>query len=258
MLHSFIIPAFGESKYLQECIRSLQEQSENSEIIITTSTPNDFIQNTAVKFGIKLIINRKRESIAEDWNFAFRTASTRYVTLAHQDDYYHSDYVKYNLEKAEHNNDVAIQFSDYSEKRNEVTVVNSMKVRIKKILLFLFMLSKNGYKSKFIKKAMLSFGCPICCPSVFYNREHLRDFVFDSTFQINTDWDAWIRMSGMGGRFIYIKKKLVVHRVHIDSETSKNLSQRKTEDRRVFSELWFFPLSRIISLIYSLSYFSFK
>ncbi|MDD5362920.1 MAG: glycosyltransferase family 2 protein [Ignavibacteria bacterium] len=258
MQHSFVIPAYGESVYLEACIESILSQSVKSEIMITTSTPNEFIEHTAGKYGIRLIVNAGPTSIAGDWNFAFKSASTKYVTLAHQDDYYEREYAEYNLESAERNDDMLIQFSDYSEKIMESVVVNSMKVRIKKMLLLFFLLKKNGYKSGFIKKFMLSFGCPICCPSVFFNKDGLNGFEFNNEYRINLDWNAWIRMSKMKGRFIYINKKLLTLRIHGDSETSMNLQHRKSEDIKVFDELWYYPFSRLLSFVYSLSYSSFK
>ena len=45
--HTFIICAYGESPYLEECIRSLFAQKVRSEICIATSTPNRHIQSLA-------------------------------------------------------------------------------------------------------------------------------------------------------------------------------------------------------------------
>jgi glycosyltransferase involved in cell wall biosynthesis len=256
--HSFIIPAYGESKHLEECIKSLLSQSVKSEIAITTSTPNTYIQDTAQKYGIDVIVNRGNPSISSDWNFALRNASTKYVTLAHQDDFYAADYVECNLKIAEKKDDMLIQFSDYSEKIHNEVKSDSIKVRIKKLLMLLFIIRKTGFKSKLIKKSILSLGCPICCPTVFFNKEKLGEFTFNNDYRINLDWDAWIRTAEMDGRFIYINKKLLIHRIHEESETSKNLGQRKTEDREMFDELWYYPLSRVLFFLYSLSYTSFK
>ena len=45
MQHTFAICAYKESPYLEECIESLMAQEMKSEIIICTSTPNDYIKN---------------------------------------------------------------------------------------------------------------------------------------------------------------------------------------------------------------------
>ena len=47
--HTFAICAYKESEYLEECIKSIKKQSLKSNIIMVTSTPNDFIKNMAKK-----------------------------------------------------------------------------------------------------------------------------------------------------------------------------------------------------------------
>ena len=55
--HTFAICAYKESLYLEECIKSLKNQTVKSNIIIATSTPNDHIKNLAQKYKIQLFIN---------------------------------------------------------------------------------------------------------------------------------------------------------------------------------------------------------
>lgn len=42
----------------------------------------------AEKYNIKLYINTGKSGITEDWNFAYSKTTTKYVTIAHQDDVY--------------------------------------------------------------------------------------------------------------------------------------------------------------------------
>ena len=74
--HSFAVCAYGESPYLDECLRSLVVQTVKSHIFIITSTPNPHIFSSAEKMvfpfmsimvkkdwqatGISLTIMRKR------------------------------------------------------------------------------------------------------------------------------------------------------------------------------------------------------
>ena len=39
--HTFVICAYKESPYLEECIQSLQAQTVSSQILMVTSTPNE-------------------------------------------------------------------------------------------------------------------------------------------------------------------------------------------------------------------------
>lgn len=41
--HTFAICAYGESEYLEECISSLLNQTVKTNILISTSTPSEYI-----------------------------------------------------------------------------------------------------------------------------------------------------------------------------------------------------------------------
>ena len=45
--HTFVICAYKESEYLEECIKSVKNQSVRSKVIIATSTDNLFIRELA-------------------------------------------------------------------------------------------------------------------------------------------------------------------------------------------------------------------
>ena len=49
--HTFVICAYKESAYLEECILSLKRQSVKSHLIMVTSTENDFIKEMAKKYS---------------------------------------------------------------------------------------------------------------------------------------------------------------------------------------------------------------
>lgn len=56
--HTFVICAYKESQYLEECIRSLRRQTVKSNIIMVTSTPNSYISDLA-KSIISLSLSMK-------------------------------------------------------------------------------------------------------------------------------------------------------------------------------------------------------
>ena len=86
--HTFAICAYKESPFLEECIQSLLGQTIPSTIIIVTSTDNAYIQNMAEKYHLELFINHGESGITQDWMFAYRSARTELMTIAHQDDTY--------------------------------------------------------------------------------------------------------------------------------------------------------------------------
>ena len=93
--HTFAICAYKESKFLEECIESIINQEVESNIIIATSTNNDYITNLGEKYNIPVYIRDGKPDIQDDWNFAYQNAKTKYVTIAHQDDIYDKNYSKY-------------------------------------------------------------------------------------------------------------------------------------------------------------------
>ena len=254
--HTFVIVAYKEYDFLEECIKSLKDQSVTSEILISTSTPSQFLERIASKYKISLRVNEKSEGIASDWSFAYNQAKTRYVTLAHQDDLYLPDYTKTCLARAEKFPNNLITFTDYNELFINKLRHNNLNLIIKRIILFPFYVWKKNISSPFWKSKMLLFGSPICCPCVIYNKKNIGDFEFDISFLIGLDWEAWIRLSRMNGDFIYIKKRLMTHRIHEESETTMGIksNRRRNEDIILFKRLWPEPLVRILSKLYSVSY----
>ena len=92
--HTFVVCAYQESPYLEECIKTLREQSIRSNILIATSTPNDYIRNIAEKNNLPYYINTGEGGITQDWNFAYSCAESKYITIAHQDDVYEKEYLR--------------------------------------------------------------------------------------------------------------------------------------------------------------------
>ena len=92
--HTFAVCAYKESPYLEECVQSVQNQTVQSKVIITTSTPNEYIKQISEKYNVPLYINEGEKGITQDWNFAYKMAETELVTIAHQDDVYLPNYVE--------------------------------------------------------------------------------------------------------------------------------------------------------------------
>ena len=73
MKHTFVICAYKESAFLEECILSLKKQTVRSNILIATSTPNKYIDDIAEKYGIVVMVNKGQGGITQDcegvWGF---------------------------------------------------------------------------------------------------------------------------------------------------------------------------------------------
>lgn len=253
-MHTFVICAYGECEYLNDCIQSLKRQSYKSDIIMITSTPNDTIREAAEQAGIPLIVNRGESGITQDWNFALSQVKTKYATIAHQDDIYEPDYARSMVERMERAHKPLIGFCDYYELRNGDAVDNNALLFIKQILLFPLRISFLQ-RSRFIRRRSLSLGDAICCPSVCYCLDNLKLPVFEHHYRSCEDWEAWERLSRESGTFVYIRKRLMGHRIHELSTTTEVLKDnaRVAENYEMFCKFWPPGIARRINLLYTKS-----
>ena len=253
MKHTFVIPAYKNSGFLEECIQSLQKQTVPSSIIIATSTPSDFLTGIAKKYNIEIRDNDRAGGIAEDWNFAYRICQTEYLTLAHQDDVYLPGYTEKCLHSAtkKGNSDVLLVFTDYRIINETLSKGSSLIILIKKILLLPFLI-KRRYSNRVMKRGILLFGNPVSCPTVMFNTKNIGPFEFSRDYRYNLDWEAWLRLSDYRGKFIYINRKLQLHRIHSESQTISQISDnnRAKEEEMIFGLIWKKPFARMIFSLY--------
>lgn len=250
--HTFVICAYKESPFLEKCIQSLKKQTRESAVIMVTSTPNPHIFRLAEAYNIPLYINEGQGGIVQDWNFGYSKAKTPYVTIAHQDDIYFKDYTKEGLHCMKSCSRPLIFFSDYCELR-EGRYVHANKLLVIKRLMLLPLRPKPFWNSVFVRRRILSFGSPICCPSVMYAKDNLPDPVFRVGFRSNEDWEAWEMISRIKGAFAYSPRPLMAHRIHGESETSAIISENKRSDEDVvmYSKFWPGFMVKILVKLYA-------
>ena len=116
-LHTFVILAYKESIYLEECIKSVINQSYNSEVVIATTTDNKYIRDLAQKYKLEVVVG-KHTNIGGDFDFAVSCGKTALVTVAHQDDLYDYEYAKTIVDEYLKYADSTIIFTDYYKKPN--------------------------------------------------------------------------------------------------------------------------------------------
>lgn len=249
--HSFVICAYKESPYLEECLASLLAQSKKSNIILVTSTPCEYIEKIAEKYNLSYFINTGEKGIAEDWNFGISKVTTPLVTIAHQDDIYEPKYAEKMVEAVNRHDKTLIAFSDYGELRNGVKVDKNRLLKIKRFLLRgLRNPAKQSRESR--KKGVLKLGSAICCPAVTINLDCVNKPVFKHQFRSNVDWQAWYNMTECDGAFSFYNEILMYHRIHEDSETSNIIADNKRgqEDYEMFCMFWPKWIAKIISRVY--------
>ena len=252
--HTFVVCAYGESPYLEECVRSVLKQSMKTRVIISTSTPNRHIEDVANKYNLLVFVNDGEKGIAGDWNFAVMCAKTDLVTLAHQDDVYSKYYSKYMLDYINDAKEPLIGFTDYYELRDGYTTKKNLLLNIKRCMLMPLTIKKM-WMNQWIRRRILSFGSAICCPSVTLVKSNLKLPVFKNNMKSNIDWQAWEEISRKEGSFVYVDRPLVKHRIHERSTTSELLEVdgRKQEDIFMFLKFWPDWIATVIQKIYSIN-----
>lgn len=255
--HTFVVCAYRESPYLEACVRSVLRQTVKSHVCIATSTPNEWIAGIAETYRLPVFVRQKGESriqqdgIAVDWNFAADCANTPLVTLAHQDDVYEAHYTQCILQVLNRCSHPLLAFTDYYELRNGETVKRNRLLRIKRLLLSPLKLHL-FWKSRFVRRRILSLGSAICCPSVTMVKPHLSLPVFENNMKSNIDWQAWEKISRQKGEFAYVDRACLLHRIHAESTTSELLenSARIEEDLKVYRKFWPEPVARLLERFY--------
>ncbi len=252
--HTFALCAYKESPYLEECIQSLLNQTIPSGIILATSTPCAYIEGMCEKYHIPYYVNYGEHGITQDWTFAYQQCDTPIVTIAHQDDIYYETYVEELLKCSQRAKSPIIFFTDYEELRDGVYVHNNTLLRIKRLMLFPLRL-RMLQGSKWVRRRILSFGCPICCPSVAYFRDNMPEVIFQNHFRTNEDWETWEHLSHQKGEYLYVSKPLMAHRIHEDSETSATIREtgRGDEDMEMYLKFWPKWIAKILCRYYKKS-----
>lgn len=253
-LHTYVVCAYKESPYLENCIQSLLAQTVKSEIIIATSTPNKLIESLAEKYQLKLCINYGEKGLAGDWNFALSQCQSELMTIAHQDDEYLSDYTEQIVKAYRCSKEPIILFTDYAELRDEETIQSNLLLNVKRIMLFPLR-CRRLWGCRWVRRRILSLGSAICCPSVTMVRNRMDLPLFKNNMKSNIDWQAWEELSRKEGSFVYISKILMKHRIHEDSTTSELLakSARRQEDLFMYEKFWPKPVAAFIEFFYSIN-----
>jgi len=253
--HTFVVCAYKENPYIEELIRSLENQTVLGSILVSTSTPNAYLDEICDRHSLEMAVNPHPYSIGDDWNFGYDYANTALVTIAHQDDLYEPGYLERILstlndyEKKEQT--VSLLFSDYYEIRNGQKVEENRLLRIKRGMNAILK-HKAFNKSIFVKKRVLSLGNSICCPAVTLVKAITGKSVFDTRLKNSCDYLTWVNLASKPDSFVYVPEKLLGHRIYEESTTSKNLSEniRRGEDEEILSMLWPKSIAKLINSVY--------
>lgn len=246
------ICAYKECPYLEECIKALISQTVKPNILISTSTPNEYIQNLSNKYGIEMRINHDGGQI-KDYNFAMKQCRTSLGMLAHQDDLLDKHYIERCLEEVNKAKKPIIACTNYLEMHNDIVDSKpSVMIRIKRLLI-LPMNNKWLRGTIFGKRLCMLIGNPITHPSVMCVMSEMPKTCFREKYKAAMDWDLWERLSKQKGDFVYVKDVLLFHRMNDDNQTAKLLkttTARYDEEYAIFCRFWPKPIAKFLMRFY--------
>lgn len=250
---TFVICAYGECRYLEDCIQSVKGQAITSKIIISTSTPNDHIKKLAKKYDIPVRVNPQGGQV-KDYNFAFQQANTDLVMLMHQDEILDHHFAEKVIAALNHAKRPIIAFTDYLEMHNDkVDEKASSLVKAKRVMLLPAKI-KFLNSTWFTKRLIQLFGNPITHPTVVCVRKEMPSPLFREQYKACMDWDLWERLSRKSGDFVYVPDILLYHRMNDDNQSAKLIKQtncRNMEELEILERFWPKWIARKIARFYS-------
>jgi hypothetical protein len=254
MDHAFVVMAFGQSPFVEGCLRDLSRQTLRSRIVLSTSTPSETLEHLARAYDAEYAISEPGRGIGADWNFALRASGARFVTLVHQDDTYRPEFLEASLGLLKRY-DAALSFTGYDEVDDAGRKTSSKISRVKHAM-DAAILGNIKNPTSWRMRLYLAFGVALPCSSVTYDLEKLGDFEFSTAYKANLDWDAWLRLVEAGKRFVREPSRLVGRRHNELTATSRAHASgaRRREDEEMFHRIWPAPLARLVATAYRAGY----
>jgi len=220
---SVLMPVYNGSKYLDEAIKSILNQTfQNLEfIIIDDGSTDDSLKNIKSYNDnrIRLIENKENQGQSKTLNKGINLARGTYIARVDQDDISRLDRLEKQLELMENNTDIDVCGSwvkligKYSDIVNLETESEAIKITL--------LTNKNlVHPAVMIRKSTL----------IKYN------LYYDSAFTIANDYDLWVRMFEYCS-FANIPEPLVKHRVHHNQFSKKFGDKNSYETNKILKRL---------------------
>lgn len=250
-----VICAYQECRSLEKSIRSILRQTIKPKILISTSTPNPFIQGLAEKYHIPVYVNPIGGHV-RDYNYAMGLVDTALGMIAHQDDLLHPEFVEKSIAALNSASHPILSFSNYLEiVDGKIEKHPSMLIIIKRLLVWPMTVPVIR-RTVFMKRLGQCLGNPITHPTVVCVMDEMPDELFREKYRASMDWDLWERLSRKKGEFVYVKDVLLFHRMDKANATARLISAgnvRYEEEFEIMARFWPKPVAKLIMAAYSQS-----
>ena len=98
VLVSFVIPVYNGKKYIEDCVKSIEHNIGDYEILLiddgSTDGSSEICDNMARKFTNIIVIHNKNHGVSFSRNLGIKKSSGKYVAFVDQDDYITADFVE--------------------------------------------------------------------------------------------------------------------------------------------------------------------
>ena len=198
---SITLCTFNAIEYLPQCIDSLLQQTFGDfELIIVDDGSCDGTVDYLAKLQdnrIKLILLEKNHGLIYARSTAFAAASGSFIALMDADDIAHPDRLaaQYQVLRT---GTVQICGTQYQ-------TLDTANGRLRK---------RRAYQNSADLRALLTIYCPLCNPSVSFDRRLLAQAGYRDAFRHAEDYAFWAELSALDCAFFIVPQHLLTYRVH--------------------------------------------
>jgi glycosyltransferase involved in cell wall biosynthesis len=227
-LVSVIMPSFNHSKYIEEAIGSVLNQSmDDLELIIIDDASHDNSRNIITRLSendkrIKTKFNQKNMGIASVLNQAISYSKGKYIAFIASDDLWTPSKLKRQLEVLNNNNDLILWC--------EGKIIDSGgEEQTKNFTEYYEVPKKSGSIFEELIKGNYIFGS-----SIVLKTENLRELMLDERLTYLNDHKLYLDLA-YKYKYYFIPDPLAKYRIHGKNTTFKNISEWN-KDAMVLSE----------------------
>lgn len=233
-LVSIVIPVYNGTNYIDEAIKSAQNQTyKNIEIVVINdgSTDGGATREACLKYGDSIIyLEKENGGCASALNYGIKHAKGEYISWLSHDDLYYPEKVEYQVNL----------YEKYNLDKENVSISNGADL-IDKDGNKIFHPNRGGkglcdplssYKYLLFKECFN--GCGLLIPKKIFEK----GIYFDENKKFVLDWQLWLKFAVNGTSFYVDKKILVSNRHHSGQITQKQKELHYTEANCTVSELF--------------------
>ncbi len=208
-MYTAIIPSIGRIDFLNELLRSIENQSEKpSEILILLDDTDDkkLFLNKIIKIKKAKIIFCKKMNLAEKRNFGAKLSKNENIFYSDDDDIWHIEKAKTCNQKLKRYDVCCHNFNKFgfSSKKN----ISRLGITNKII----------SFSDLFYADNIFGGGSTIVC-----KKSVILLFPFNASLKFSEDFEWWVRIFFSGISIFYIGKPLVNYRTHKSNMTRSYL-----------------------------------